>query len=52
LIAPTPELPTLAERPDIAGLRFMGGWSVFPPEFEGRRVLELARLQTWTAKPA
>jgi hypothetical protein len=28
------------------------GWSIFPPEFEGRHVLAMARLQMWTAKPA
>lgn len=42
--------PTLAEREDIAGNPFT--WSMFSPGFEGKNVLEMARLQTWTAKPA
>jgi hypothetical protein len=42
----------LAGREDFARLRFRGTWSVFPPEFEGRRLLEQARWQTWSATPA
>ena len=44
-------LPVLAEREDIARYGFKG-WTILPPEFEGRHVLEMIRLQTWTAKPA
>jgi hypothetical protein len=28
------------------------GWSMLQPGFEGNRVIEAARLQIWTAKPA
>ena len=28
------------------------GWVIFPPDFEAPGILELARLQTWTLKPA
>ncbi len=52
VIRRVPEMPALAERPDIAVKSMRGTWVVFPPEFEGRRVLELARLHTWAAKPA
>jgi len=27
-------------------------WTVFPPDFHGDRLLELAKLQAWTLKPA
>jgi hypothetical protein len=27
-------------------------WGVLPPDFSGSHLLELARLQTWTLKPA
>jgi peptidoglycan/xylan/chitin deacetylase (PgdA/CDA1 family) len=42
----------LAGREDFVRLRFRGTWSVFPPEFEGQRLLEQARWQTWSATPA
>ena len=28
------------------------GWVIFPPDFQGRNLTELGRLQTWTLKPA
>jgi hypothetical protein len=46
------ELPAFARRSEIQNLSFRNGWSIFPPTFEGRRVVETIRLQTWTAKPA
>ncbi len=46
------ELPELARRQDIAGLHFRGGWSIFSPDFEAPRVIQLAQLQTWSARPA
>jgi hypothetical protein len=42
----------LAQQRDFREMRFRDGWTIFPPEFEGRNVLEMARLQTWTGKPA
>jgi hypothetical protein len=42
----------LAGREDFLRLRFRDTWSVFPPEFEGRRLSEQARWQTWSATPA
>ena len=40
----------------IAGERHVGervwGWSIFPTDFEAPGILEQARLQTWTLKPA
>ena len=40
----------------IAGERHVGervwGWSIFPRGFEAPGILEQARLQTWTLKPA
>jgi len=51
-VVPVMELPVFAERDEIRDLRFHGGWSIFPPEFEGRNVIETIRRQTWTAKPA
>ena len=47
-----PEMPALADRQDIAEMRFQGSWSIFPPEFRGENVLQMARLHTWAAKPA
>jgi len=52
LIRPRDDLPELARRPDVAGLRFQGTWSVLAPEFEAPRIIQLARLQTWSASPA
>jgi len=51
-LRPAPELPDLASRRDIAGLRFKDTWSMFPRDFEGKRIIRAARLQTWTARPA
>jgi hypothetical protein len=51
-VLPADETPALARRADFAGLRFRGTWSCFPPDFRGEWLLELARLQAWTAKPA
>jgi hypothetical protein len=51
-VAPADEMPALAHREDFQRLRYAGSWSIFPPEFEGRRLLELARLQAWSAAPA
>jgi hypothetical protein len=43
--------PVLAQREDFQNLRFQGTWSIFPPEFEGRSLIEQARWQAWSAKP-
>lgn len=51
-ITPADEVPALARREDFAALRYQDTWSVFPPEFRGEKLLLLARLQAWTAKPA
>ena len=45
------ELPALASRQDFAELKFRGSWSILPPEFEAPRVIQLAQLQTWSARP-
>jgi hypothetical protein len=45
------EETALAQRPAFRDMRFRGGWVIFPAEFEGRNVIEMARLQTWTGKP-
>jgi hypothetical protein len=44
--------PALAQREDFQQLRFQNTWSIFPPDFRGERLLEQARWQTWSAKPA
>jgi hypothetical protein len=46
-----PELPTLASRDDFARLHFNKTWSILPPEFEAPGIIELAQLQTWSARP-
>ena len=51
-VAPVDELPVFAAREEIRNLRFRDGWSIFPPDFEGRNVIEMIRRQTWTARPA
>lgn len=50
-VYPTSEIPSFADRPDVADLHFRRTWSVFPPDFDGARVLRFIRLQTWTARP-
>ncbi|HEY8743725.1 MAG TPA: hypothetical protein VIU62_11525, partial [Chloroflexota bacterium] len=45
------ELPELARRPDVAGLHFRNTWSIFAPEFEAPRLIQLAHLQIWSARP-
>jgi hypothetical protein len=42
----------LAGREDFAALRFRNTWSVFPPAFEGRHLIDQARWQAWSAAPA
>ena len=42
----------LEGRDDLRRLRFHNTWSVFPPHFEGQRLLRQARWQTWSAAPA
>ena len=42
----------LARRDDFARLRFQDTWSIFPPDFAGRHLIEQVRRQTWSAKPA
>ena len=49
---PAGEETALAQRPAFRELRFRNGWTIFPPDFEGRNVIEMARLQSWTGKPA
>lgn len=51
-VLPADETPALAQRDDFSRLRYQGTWSIFPPDFRGEHLLELARLQAWTAKPA
>jgi hypothetical protein len=51
-IRPVSEEPAILRREDLARQRFKETWSIFPPEFEGRNVLAMIRLQAWTAKPA
>jgi hypothetical protein len=46
------EETVLAQREDFQKLRFQGTWSIFPPGFRGERLVEQARRQTWSAKPA
>lgn len=42
--------PAIVQRSDFSEMGF--GWSMFYPGFEGERVVEMAKLQAWTAKPA
>ena len=51
-VRPVGEEPAILRREDLARQRFTDTWSIFPPEFEGRNVLQMIRLQAWTAKPA
>lgn len=50
-LRPGPELPALAQRDDVVGLHFQKTWSILAPEFEAPNVIQLARLQTWSARP-
>jgi len=34
-----------------AGLHFRNTWSIFAPEFEAPRLIQLAHLQIWSARP-
>jgi hypothetical protein len=49
---PVGEETALAQRPVFRNMRFRNGWVIFSPDFEGRNVIEMTRLQTWTGKPA
>lgn len=51
-VEPRDELPALARRSDFAGLHFRRTWSILPPEFEAPGIIQLAQLQTWSARPA
>jgi hypothetical protein len=50
-LGPAEELPSLARREDFAGLHFQKSWSILPPEFEAPGIIQLAQLQTWSARP-
>jgi hypothetical protein len=50
-LRPGPELPKLATREDFSALKFQQTWSILPPEFEAPGIIDLARLQTWSARP-
>jgi len=50
-IQPVDEYPAITRREDFRRQRFHQTWSEFSPDFEGRNVLEMIRLQAWTAKP-
>ena len=52
VIRPAEETPALAEREDIARVRYHHTWSIFSPDFEGRNLLKHVRRQLWTMKPA
>jgi hypothetical protein len=43
---------SFAQREDFQRLRYQGTWSIFPPDFTGHHLLDQARWQTWSAKPA
>ena len=51
-IRPSCEYPAITKREDFRKLKFTDGWTIFPPGFEGNNVIEMIRLQAWTAKPA
>jgi hypothetical protein len=51
-VHPVSEYPAILERDNFQRHKFKGGWTIFPPDFEGNNALEMIRLQTWTAKPA
>ena len=44
--------PRILLEKSFTELRFKDAWSIFPPSFEGAKVVRMARLQAWTAKPA
>ncbi len=49
---PEDQPPKIAEEDFFKSLTFKDSWSILPPGFEGRNVVEMARRQAWTAKPA
>lgn len=44
-------LPELARRADFASMHFRSTWGIFAPDFEAPRLIQLAQLQTWSARP-
>jgi hypothetical protein len=46
------DYPEIAGSKDFQGLKYEGSWSVFPPDFKGEHLIEVTRLQSWSAKPA
>ena len=47
-----------SDYPEIAGgkgferLKYEGTWPVFPQDFKGEYLIQMAKLQSWSAKPA
>lgn len=48
-IQPLPNDPVEADHPALADIGYEGKW-IWPKDFKGERLLELARLQSWTLK--
>lgn len=47
-----PDMPDIVEQPVFRELRYFRVWVGYSPDFEGANLLQLAKLQSWSAKPA
>jgi hypothetical protein len=47
-----PDMPEIVEHPVFRELRYFRVWVGYSPDFEGASLLRLAKLQSWSAKPA
>lgn len=46
------DYPEIVQEKDFQELRYQGTWQIFPEDFKGERLIQMAKLQSWTAKPA
>ena len=52
IIHPGQRYPTINNDEFFDKLTFTGSWDVFPEDFKGENIVHLAKLQTWSFKPA
>ena len=46
-----PEYPAAADSDAFRHFRYRGTWPILPPDFQGKNLIELNRLQSWSYKP-
>lgn len=46
------DYPEIVREKGFQELRYQDTWPIFPKGFKGERLIQMAKLQSWTAKPA